>query len=895
MAIVRQIPEYTAPYEVMMNLFPDQFIGDNAPLAAGVGESFTIDGKKYPMPYQHVSKQTKENPGWWKVNMDYFYTVALAQYSYHYKKVDKNYNLLKGKLSAEDFYIAEKETPVFDLVDKLMKESELPKYVVHYDIMKDCIDMLVGEMSKRPVTARPKAMDDESKSEELKFYTDLYLQLITETAKQKVVEKLTKQGVDTSNQEEFQKQVNQLTEDQIADYKTNFTSEAELWATKTLEALKVEFDMKEKSEEGFRDLNICNAEFFEIREDKSRTGLRADCLNKKKVWFLTTPDKKYTRDAYASGTIDIMELSEILDEIDLDENEIMYLRQFATEAFFPYSQLSNALRSDGGGKGINSITYNPYDPAIVRERNKLESAFGAQENQQQIDGLLANAAPNTMTFGNRFVVTRAYWKSKRRVGLLTYIDIKGVEQTEIVDDNYHDGDHPKEISIEWDWKNQWYQGIKIEDIYIVKPFELLDRNPIIGVTHEIKNSISASNVDMMKPLQTIFNVCWNQVFHLLETEPGRVLLMNKRFMPILQGADMADTEHIFMEKISHDKVIWIDDSPTNVKGGSSFNQFQIADWTFTQQIESRINIANSAKMEARRLMGITDARQGVIPATQTATGTNTQIAQSYAQTEPLFVQHEYLMNQVYQAIIDAAKYVACKNPESTITFINSEGGNSFCQIQTSSGLSNKDIKLFVTSGAEDMRIWDKLQQLAAPMLQQGTSAYEVAQLFTTQSTRKYMDNLKKLKEFNENMMKQKQDMEQKAQEMDMQKHKEEQDFKEKQHQEDIQVKIYEIDTKANTELTVAKIKESFAHMKGNNEPDLLSIAKQNMDYQKMIHDRDLANIKLEFDKTKSEQEQRNKDRENDLKNKKLEVEKENIRSKTKIAEKQLAQRNKSQS
>ena len=366
-------------------------------------------------------------------------------------------------------------------------------------------------------------------------------------------------------------------------------------------------------------------------------------------------------------------------------------------------------------------------------------------------------------------------------------------------------------------------------------------------------------------------------------------------MPILQGADMADTEHIFMEKISHDKVIWIDDSPTNVKGGSSFNQFQIADWTFTQQIESRINIANSAKMEARRLMGITDARQGVIPATQTATGTNTQIAQSYAQTEPLFVQHEYLMNQVYQAIIDAAKYVACKNPESTITFINSEGGNSFCQIQTSSGLSNKDIKLFVTSGAEDMRIWDKLQQLAAPMLQQGTSAYEVAQLFTTQSTRKYMDNLKKLKEFNENMMKQKQDMEQKAQEMDMQKHKEEQDFKEKQHQEDIQVKIYEIDTKANTELTVAKIKESFAHMKGNNEPDLLSIAKQNMDYQKMIHDRDLANIKLEFDKTKSEQEQRNKDRENDLKNKKLEVEKENIRSKTKIAEKQLAQRNKSQS
>jgi hypothetical protein len=45
-------------------------------------------------------------------------------------------------------------------------------------------------------------------------------------------------------------------------------------------------------------------------------------------------------------------------------------------------------------------------------------------------------------------------------------------------------------------------------------------------------------------------------------------------------------------------------------------------------------------------------RMGSVSASETATGTNT-MQQSYSQTEPLFIAHEYVLGQFYQAIIDA--------------------------------------------------------------------------------------------------------------------------------------------------------------------------------------------------------------------------------------------------
>jgi hypothetical protein len=50
--------------------------------------------------------------------------------------------------------------------------------------------------------------------------------------------------------------------------------------------------------------------------------------------------------------------------------------------------------------------------------------------------------------------------------------------------------------------------------------------------------------------------------------------------------------------------------------------------------------------------------------------------QSYSQTEPLFIAHEYVLGQFYQAIIDASLYIESSQEQSTFSYITSEGQSS---------------------------------------------------------------------------------------------------------------------------------------------------------------------------------------------------------------------------
>jgi len=854
MAIIKHLSEYNAPQEVLMNLFPDQFVGEG--LSIDSNRRLTDEaGNVLPMPKQHVSTLTKRSANWWKINMDYFYTVALAQYNHQRVKIVRNYELLKGKLRPEDFY---QEAPIMSFVDQLMQDVDLPAYVQHYPILNPPINTMVGEKSKRPDVSRPKAVDDISMGEEAEYYTQLYQTYIQDKIREKIAADLQQKGEDVSNLEEFNKKVEELTVPILKEQVENYTSAGEVWASRQIEALKREFNLKEEFEQAFRDLLISNREFFHNYVDRSKTGFKAEKVNPKNVWWLTTPDKKYIRDSYVSGLIEIMELSEIIHKYDfLVEEEIDHLRNYAMQAFFPYSRVTNL---DKGETGAESIQYNTYDPLILQERQQME-AWMNTDNNQEMNGLLGNAAPSVGTFGNRFIVTTAYWNSKRKICKLVYIDVDGIEQSEIVGDDYKDGDHPQQISLECTWENQYYKGIKIgDDIYHVEPLEILDYSPIIGVVHELENTVSVSLIDLMKPFQTLYNVCLNQMYRLLEKEKGKVLLMSKRHVPLQKGGTYEDSLEIWERQAEEEGVIWIDDSPENTKRPSTFNQYTVVDWTLSSQIQTRYELAVSLKNECWELIGLNRQRLGSVTASESATGTNTAVSQSYAQTEPYFVQQEYVENQELQCILDIALYLEGQKKQSTLSFVDSYGSNAFVKIQSDLHLKGRDIKLFMTSRADDMKMFKDIQGLAQPALQNGASLYEVSQMYTETSIRKLMDVYKKLQEKQDGLLQQKSQTEQKAQELGEQKLQREEAREDKQHQDEIALKLYEIDTKANTELTVAKIKEKVQLHKDSlsqeGGPDYADIMSDHLKQQETIYKRDIEQMKIDLEKQKMEQAQR---------------------------------------
>jgi hypothetical protein len=731
MAIIRYTKDATIRY-AYLNIFPDQFKTD----------------------------REKQDESWIKNTMDYFANKAYAEYVKNRDTFVKNYDLVKGILRMEDFY---QEPEVRSFTDMLTADLALPAYVKHYSILTTPINELVGEISKRPDTFRVKAFDDESKAEELEFKTGILQEYVIQEAKQKILEQAALAG-DEIDDEQLQK----MTADDVKDELDSYTSVAEKWANHVLTCQKAEFNLKEKSEDSFRDMLISAREYYHIYEDNSKTGFNVEVANPKNTWFLTTPDRKYISDptgraqgAYAAGMVNVMELSEIIETFpDLTKEEIDHLRSSLQDYGLINVRESN-LGNDAVAPGIDSVTYDTYDPLVLQTRMMIEGEM--KENNDGLQDFLGLTS-NVSSFGYKYVVVRAYWISKKKIGKLIYTDEMGNEQSILVDENYKSGTIPTQISLEWGWINQWYQGIKIgPDIYHIKPYKLLNYCPIIGITHEVKNTEAKSLVDLMKPFQVIYNVCMNQLYKLLEKEVGKVQLMSIRHIPIPKDGDAQDALDVWEMEARNRGVVFVDDSPENLKSPSSFNQYTSLDLTRTQEIQARYTLAQQIKNECWELIGMSRQRMGSISASESATGVNNAIQQSYSQTEPLFVAHEYVLGQLYQAIIDAALYVESQKPQSTLSYITSEGESAFVQVN-GSDLKFRDLKVFLTNRPEDTQMFNELRQLAQPLMQNGGSLYDVIELYSTKSMRQMKKTFKDLRDKQEAM--QQQAMQQKQQEIE---------------------------------------------------------------------------------------------------------------------------------
>jgi len=727
MAIIRYTKDATIRY-AYLNIFPDQF----------------------------KTEKEKQDESWIKNTMDYFANKAYAEYVKNRDTFVKNYDLVKGILRPEDFY---QEPDVKSFTDMLEGDLHLPSYVKMYSIITTPINELVGEISKRPDTYRVKAFDEDSQSEELEYKTDILNQYIISKAKQQILEKAAMEGVEIPQEE-----VEQMTMEQVKEQLDSYTSVAEKWANHVLTCQKAEFNIKEKSEDAFRDMLISAREFYHIYEDNSKLGFNIEVANPKNTWFLTTPDRKWISDptgraqgAYAAGTVQVMELSEIIESIpDLTKEEIDHLRSSLQDYGLINVRESN-LGNPNAIPGQDSVVYDTYDPLVLQTRMIIESEM--KENNDGLKDFLGLTS-NVSSFGYKYVVVRTYWISKKKIGKLIYEDEMGNPQSMIVDETYKSGTIPTQLSLEWGWINQWYQGTKIgPDIYHIKPFKLLNYCPIIGTTYEVKNTEAKSLVDLMKPFQVLYNVCMNQLYKLLEKEVGKVYLTSIRHVPVPKDGDAQDALDVWEMEARNRGVVFIDDSPENLKSPSSFNQFRDIDLTRTQEIQSRYNLAMQLKNECWELVGMSRQRMGSVTATETATGTNTAIQQSYSQTEPLFIAHEYVMGQLYQAIIDAALYIESAKPQSTLSYITSEGLSAFVQVN-GTDLKFRDLKVFPTNRPEDTQMFNELRQLAQPLMQNGGSLYDVIELYSTKSMRQMKKTFKDLRDQQLQMQQQAQQLEQ---------------------------------------------------------------------------------------------------------------------------------------
>ena len=259
----------------------------------------------------------------------------------------------------------------------------------------------------------------------------------------------------------------------------------------------------------------------------------------------------------------------------------------------------------------------------------------------------------------------------------------------------------------------------------------------------------------------------NQLYKLLEKEIGNVASVNIRRVPRLKDGDEQDSLDIWEMEARERGIIFDDDSPENTKAPvSNTSVARNIDLTRTSEIQSRYNLALQLKNECWELIGLSRQRLGSIQASETATATNTAMSQSYAQTEPLFVAHEYVQGQLYQAILDAAQYVESSKPLSTLSYITNEGEAAFVQVN-GNDLKLRDLKVFPTNRPEDTQMFNELRQLSQAVIQNGGTLYDIIELYSTKSMREMKKTFKDLRD----RQMQLQDQQQKMQEQQLEQQK----------------------------------------------------------------------------------------------------------------------------
>lgn len=653
----------------------------------------------YFYPKQFISKKEKESEHWIKSTLDYFSNIAFAQYKQNVN-YRKNYRLFNGEFNFEDYNnSSEIQEMVQYLSDVPEQDPDIPQHLRHYSIVTPPVNQLKGELNNRPHKFKVKAIDDEAINETIDFRTNT----IKDFFLQNLYASLEGQEVSPEQRMEMEQQI----QNQILDY----TSTAEEWANKLLNALKYTFNFKDKSQQSFLDFLITGQEYHHFYPDNSRIGFNYKVENPSNVWYLANRNAQTTNDCWAIGTIEVLSMSEIIDRYTLTGEEVEHLNERALQ-------------------NLRNNEYSPLAPALPDPQDPLwQLTF---ENV----GDFANGGIDTNVFSfnsqHAFTVITSYWQSKKKIFKRTFLDEDGYQQEMFVSEDYEFDKEIGDISLEELWINEWWRGVKIgADIYIeVEPLEFIDRAPIVGIINTSRNTQGKSLLDLLKPYQVLYNICMNQIWELLEKEIGVVFLGDLKVVPRKDSQDPIET---MLWNARNRGTLLIDTSIENTGGAVQFNQFSRLDLTRSAEIQVRIQLAQQLRQEAYTLVGITPQRLGSAQASEAATVNNNSLEQSFAQTETWFAWHDSTMREVYQTILEIGQYIELQKPSSTLNYLNSDLENVFLRVTNNELLH--ELFVFVSSYAEDKHTLDQLKQLAQPAMQNGAELAEMLDLFTADSER----------------------------------------------------------------------------------------------------------------------------------------------------------------
>ena len=889
------------------------------------------DSKEFPstasltQPVQFLSAK-KKNDDWAAWNLDWLELEGMEYLRKTSRKILKNYKLAKGIIDKTD-YIVEEDNDYRDLMDVLTKSDDSALELKFYPIIPNVINVLTGEFSKRFTKVQFRAVDDLSYNEMLESKRKMVEDTLLADAKAQMTMKMVKMGMDPKSKEAKEqmdpKKLKSLPE--IEDFfSKDYRSMVEEWASHQLVVDEERFRMYELEERGFRDMLICDREFWHFRmmEDDYHVELWNPAL----TFYQKSPDTRYISDSNYVGKCEMMTVADVVDNFGylMTENQLSSLEKIYPAKNVKYNV--QGYQNDG--------TF--YDPTRSKEWNTNMPSLGYrqfvsnyQNNPQESNDvvkMILNEGEDVALWGERNMlrVTTAYWKTQRKVGHLTRVMENGKVTQKVVDENFKLTEKPvyntnlfKDKTrdnlaygehIDWIWINEVWGGVKVgpnmpatwrqtstelNPIYVginaTKPgrlqFQFKGENslygcklPVEGRVFSDRNTRSTSLVDLMKAYQVGYNMVNNQIADILVDELGTVIMFDQNALPRhSMGEDWGKNNmakaYVAMKDFG---MLPLDTSITNTENATNFNHYQTLNMEQTNRLMSRIQLANHFKQQAFETIGVNQQRMGQEISRQTATGVQQAMQQSFAQTEMYFVQHsDNLMPRVHQMRTDISQYYHSTTPSIRLNYVSSEAEKVNFQMN-GKDLLMREFNIFCTTRTNHRAILDQLKQLAIQNNTAGASIYDLGSVIKAESIAEVTDILK------DSEAKQKQ---QKQAEMQQQQQMQQQQLQSQaqEKQAERQFQTQEKDKDRKKDLMVAEIRAASygaqADIDMNQQNDfkdaMQDIRKRDEYREQMNFKREEAANKNANDQAKLNVERQKLTTQREIANKNLEIAREN--------------------
>ena len=345
--------------------------------------------------------------------------------------------------------------------------------------------------------------------------------------------------------------------------------------------------------------------------------------------------------------------------------------------------------------GITRLTYNQYFetyPDVCEKFNKEERELFKRDPINVYD-------VNT----NLYEVWHVVWRGEAKRGILTYVNELGLTTTRVVDEGYTLNKEAGDISIEWTYEPQVYEGYRIGTrytaIYPIKArpiaFNRGGKLPYNGIMEVLPMMGKFSIIKLITPYQIMRNIF---AYH-----REMVIAKNKMLILLLPESLIASNTEDKIYKMAADGVLLVDD--TEDANSQKMANIRLLNANLGSYITELTNLMEATKLEAREMVDMNVQRYGDIAQSAGAATTQEAITRSSMGMVILVQMFDEFRKADYNRDLDYCKLAYIDGLDTS--YWNELGQKKYISLDVDTFI-NSDYSTTVRNDSKEL---DKVQQL----------------------------------------------------------------------------------------------------------------------------------------------------------------------------------------